>query len=46
MLNYCYRAMSQDTEYFSNPELFTPERYLDDENALSPKEFIFGFGRR
>lgn len=31
----------------SEPELFYPERYLDNaENLPDPRELVFGFGRR
>ncbi|KAJ3715691.1 cytochrome P450 [Lentinula raphanica] len=30
----------------SQPQLFRPERYLEDPHLLDPREVIFGFGRR
>ncbi len=42
--------MSHDEEYYSQPERFLPERFinLDDpnEDILDPRQYIFGFGRR
>ncbi|KAI0632676.1 cytochrome P450 [Trametes polyzona] len=43
-------AMSRDTRYYPNPEVFRPERHLEPpahpEGHLLPSEFVFGFGRR
>ena len=30
----------------ANPDVFYPERYLEDESLPDPKAIIFGFGRR
>ncbi|KAF8333963.1 cytochrome P450 [Cantharellus anzutake] len=39
-------AMSRDEHHYPEPEQFRPERFLGDNPALDPKEFILGFGRR
>jgi len=39
-------GMSRDEHYYQVPEEFRPERFLGDNPALDPKEYIFGFGRR
>ncbi|KAG8972279.1 hypothetical protein FRC05_010222 [Tulasnella sp. 425] len=39
-------AMSRNTEYYSNPSTFDPERFLKPNPELDPREFVFGFGRR
>lgn len=36
--------MTQDPEMFPEPDVFRPERYL--ENPSLPYNFLFGFGRR
>lgn len=40
--------MSRDPTTYPEPELFKPERWLDDSGRLNGKEFdpAFGFGRR
>ena len=44
------RAISQNEEYYPDPEEFRPERYTDadalDGGAPDPKSYVFGFGRR
>jgi len=39
-------GMSRDENYYHAPEEFRPERFLGDNPALDPKEYVFGFGRR
>ena len=46
-----FREMSQDTRYFSDPDEFRPERFLDEKDNIGKSTksdvlFIFGFGRR
>ena len=36
--------MTQNPEMFPEPDVFRPERYLDDPSL--PYNFLFGFGRR
>lgn len=31
---------------YSQPEVFRPERYMEDKDLLDPREIVFGFGRR
>lgn len=41
--------MSYDEARYPNPEVFSPERFLDAQGLIvqdNPAEFIFGFGRR
>ncbi|KAJ7177827.1 cytochrome P450 oxidoreductase [Mycena filopes] len=38
--------MSRDTTYYTDPEDFRPERYLQEEPELDPNTYMFGFGRR
>jgi hypothetical protein len=38
------RMMSK--EGCSNPDVFRPERFLEDPSLRDPSEYIFGFGRR
>ena len=44
--------MSRDPETYPDPDVFIPERFLNEqgrldfENTLDPSNFAFGFGRR
>ena len=42
--------MSQDPHAFPSPEQFRPERWLEMDahtaEAVNPRKFVFGFGRR
>lgn len=38
--------MSRDTTYYTDPEDFRPERFLQAEPELDPNMYMFGFGRR
>jgi cytochrome P450 len=38
--------MSRDTNYYTDPEDFRPERYLKEQPELDPNNYMFGFGRR
>ena len=45
------RAMSRDSQYYSKPEHFIPERFLGEDgqlrtDILNPRAYAFGFGRR
>ncbi|THH29298.1 hypothetical protein EUX98_g4897 [Antrodiella citrinella] len=39
-------GMSRDEDVYSDPETFLPERFMNTNDALDPKGFVFGFGRR
>jgi hypothetical protein len=44
-----YRAMLYDEARYPNPEVFSPERFLDTQGLMikdDPADIIFGFGRR
>ena len=42
--------MLRDPAVFSDPDTFSPERYLDSDEATAklrdPRNYVFGFGRR
>ncbi|KAF8178148.1 cytochrome P450 [Mycena galopus ATCC 62051] len=38
--------MSRDKTYYTDPEDFRPERYLQVQPELDPNTYMFGFGRR
>ena len=46
----CHRAMTRDEQMYPEPELFNPERFMNENlteaDPVDPKDFIFGFGRR
>ncbi|KAL5375290.1 hypothetical protein DPSP01_011300 [Paraphaeosphaeria sporulosa] len=37
---------SRDSKVYHDPETFKPERYMEPYNEPSPRDFVFGFGRR
>jgi len=39
-------GMSRDENIYSDPELFSPDRFLGREDVMDPKSFVYGFGRR
>ena len=40
------RGMGRDPEYYSDPSVFNPERFLKENPDPDPYAFAFGFGRR
>jgi len=44
------RAMTRDERMYPKPELFNPDRFMNQDKTKAdltdPKDFIFGFGRR
>ncbi|KAK0437376.1 cytochrome P450 [Armillaria borealis] len=38
--------MSHDPDFYPNPEVFDPTRFMGPSPQLDPRELIFGFGRR
>ena len=38
--------MTRDTEYYTDPMEFKPERFMKDPPELDPRNVVFGFGRR
>ena len=51
VLNFLFRSILHDPEFFNEPEEFKPERYLKDGKInpnldRDPDNMIFGFGRR
>jgi cytochrome P450 len=38
--------MTQNPEFYPNPDQFIPERFLGDQGAPDPRDAVFGFGRR
>ena len=43
------RSMAHDESRFPNTHKFIPERFLEDDGSIKPKEIehiVFGFGRR
>lgn len=44
------RAMTRDERMYPKPELFNPDRFMNQDKTeadlADPKDFIFGFGRR
>ncbi|KAG8930435.1 hypothetical protein FRC01_002767 [Tulasnella sp. 417] len=39
-------GFSRNTNYYTNPSTFDPERFLKQTPELDPREFAFGYGRR
>ncbi|KIO27708.1 hypothetical protein M407DRAFT_23023 [Tulasnella calospora MUT 4182] len=39
-------GFTRDSEYYTNPSMFDPERYLKQPPELDPREFVFGYGPR
>lgn len=51
LLKGCSRAMMRDEKLYPNPDIFNPERFLDEvdlqtEAKRDPRNYVFGFGRR
>jgi len=39
-------GMSRDENVYADAEKFLPDRFLKEDQAMDPKSFVFGFGRR
>ncbi|KAG8930434.1 hypothetical protein FRC01_002766 [Tulasnella sp. 417] len=39
-------GFSRNSNYYTNPSIFDPERFLKQPPELDPREFAFGYGRR
>lgn len=40
------RGFTRNSQYYTNPSTFDPERFLKETPELDPREFAFGYGRR
>lgn len=38
--------MAHDPKKYSNPQAFNPDRFIGPEAEMSPRNFVFGWGRR